>query len=196
MTDMMKTPPLMNYYEQIRRNGLLSLNNFKKGLLCLLIIISVSGYGQNLAELERRNGFKDIKLGMIIDSLKGIKLKKEFMEKDEFPAKLYDVDHPDYTKIGEVKINKIEVKTYKSLIYEIIIVCDKDLRMMKALESIYGKSEYDLKKETYFWRSENLILKFRSHSKNHLELLYISFPVLKTMKADKEQKVDDIANDF
>src|SRR5882672_5303214 len=104
MTDMMKTSPSTNYYEQIRWNGLIRLNNFKKVLLCLLIISSASGYGQNLAELEKRNGFKDIKLGMVVDSLKGIKFKKEFMEREEFPAKLYTVEHPDYEKIGEVKI--------------------------------------------------------------------------------------------
>jgi hypothetical protein len=195
---MMKTPPSENDYQQTKQNDLMGLSaSTSRGvLLCLLAIISISSYGQNLAELEKRNGFKDIKLGMVVDSLKGAKLKKEFMEKDEFPAKLYSVEHPDFDKIGEVKVNKIEVKAYKNLIYEITIVCDKDLRMMRALESIYGKSEYDLKKETYFWRTENVILKFRSHSKNHLELLYISFPVLKMMKADKNQKVDDIANDF
>jgi hypothetical protein len=151
---------------------------------------------QDLSELEKRNGFKDIKLGTIIDSLKGYKLKKKFLERDEFPAKLYSVEHPDYAKIGEVRVNKIEVKTYKDLTYEISVVTDKDTRMMKALESIYGKSEYDLKKETYFWRSDNIVLKFRSHSKNHLEMVYEYLPAYKKMKEDKNQKVDDIANDF
>ena len=52
------------------------------------------------------------------------------------------------------------------------------------------------KRETYFWKTENLVLKFRSHSKHQIELLYISYPVIKMMKTDKNQKVDDIANDF
>jgi hypothetical protein len=165
-------------------------------LVFVFALTCVNGYGQELTELEKRNGFKNIKLGMVIDSLDGIKLKKEFMEKEEFPAKLYVVEHPDYDKIGEVKVNKIEVKTYQDLVYEISVITNKDQRMMKALESIYGKSDYDLKKETYFWRSDNLILKFRSHSKNHLELQYTSFIVMRKMKEDKNQKVDDIANDF
>jgi hypothetical protein len=186
MNKMMTTPP-MNIESNASRWSLI--------VFFLLLAINITGYAQN-TELEKRNGFKDIKLGMIADSVKGIKLKREFMERNEYPAKLYTVEHPDYEKIGEVKINKIEVKSYKDLIYEIIIVTDKDQRMMKALESIYGKSGYDMKRETYFWKSDNLVLKFRSHSKNHLELLYISYPVLKMMKADKDQKVDDIANDF
>jgi hypothetical protein len=171
-------------------------DHYKTVGILFFFAFSLNGYGQNLAELEKRNGFKDIKLGTTADSIKGIKFKKEFLERDEFPAKLYTVEHPDYAKIGEVNIDKIELKTYDDLIYEIIVITHKDLRMMKALESLYGKSDYDIKRETYFWKSESLILKFRSHSKNRLELLYISYPVLRKMKEDKNQKVDDIANDF
>ena len=163
-------------------------------LLLGFITATISVFSQDINELEKRNGFKDIKLGMIVDSLTGSKLKKEFMEKGEFPVKLYTVEREDYTKIGEAKVSKIEVKTYKDLIYEINVVTSKDPRLMKALESIYGKADYDLKRETYFWKSENLVLKFRSHSKSQLELVYISFPVLKQMKVDKDQKVDDIAD--
>ena len=95
-----------------------------------------------------------------------------------------------------MKVHSVEVKAYKDLVYEIIVVTDKDTRMMKAMESIYGASTYDMKKETYFWRTDNVVLKFRAHKKHYLELLYISNPVLKLMKKDKDQKVEDIANDF
>jgi hypothetical protein len=147
-------------------------------------------------ELARRNGFKDIKLTMPGDSVKGAKFKKDFKERKEFEARLYEVDHPDYKKIGEVNVNKVEIKTYKNLVYEILVVADKDPRLMKALESIYGQAEYDLINETYFWRADNLSLKFRSHSKNQLEMLYTSTIVLKMMKADKGKKVEAIADDF
>lgn len=171
-----------------------------KGFILTLSIIIVAVFQasaqKDTTELDRRNGFKDIKLGMVVDSLKGIKFKKDFKEKDEFPAKLYSVDNPNYQKIGEVAVKEIEVKTYKSLIYEISIVVDKDTRLMKALESIYGKSEYDIKNQIYFWKTDNLILRFSAHGKHHLELFYHSFIITKMMKADKDQKVDDIANDF
>ncbi len=168
-------------------------------LIRLFILLTVGmpiGFSQDIGELEKRNGFKDIKLGMIADSVNGVKLKKEFKEKDEFPAKLYTVDHPDYANIGEVKVDQIELKAYKDLIYEISVVTKKDPRLMKALESLYGKADYDLKAETYFWKTENMILKFRSHGKHHLELLFQSYLIHKMMKTDKNQKVDDIANDF
>lgn len=153
-------------------------------------------YPQNVAELEKRHGFKDIRLESLVDSVRGVKFKKEFKERNEFDAKLYTVEHPEYTRIGEVKIKAIELKAYKGLIYEISVVADKDPRLMKALESLYGGSDYDLKNETYFWKTDNLVLKFRSHGKHHLEMLYTSFLIHKLMKDDKNQKVDDIANDF
>jgi hypothetical protein len=161
-----------------------------------LIVFSSTAICQDLAELERRNGFKGIKLGNPIDSVVGYKLLKEFKEKNEFPAKLYSVEHPDYEKIGEVKINKVELKAYKDLVYEIRVVTNKDPRLMKALESLYGKADYDIKNDTYFWKTETLTLKFQSEGKHKLELLYVSLGLLKSMKEDKDKKVDEIANDF
>jgi hypothetical protein len=169
----------------------------KHKLKYLLVFFAfTSSYGQDVSELERRNGFKGIKLGMIIDSVKGFKLKKEFKERDQFPAKLYEVEHTDYETIGEVKVKEIELKTYKDLIYEISVTTEKDARLMKALESLYGKSDYDMKNETYFWKTDRLILKFKSEGKNKLQMLYVSYGIHKTMKEDKDKKVDDIANDF
>jgi hypothetical protein len=169
-----------------------------KPLLALitLILIATIAPAQKIAELERRNGFKDIKLGMVIDSVQGVKLKKEFKEQNEFDAKLYTIENPSLSTIGEVTVNLVEAKTYKDLIYEIHIVTDKDPRIMKALESIYGLAEYDMKRETYFWRAKTLVLKFRSHSKSQLEMTYTSFPVHDMMKTDKGKKVQDIADDF
>jgi hypothetical protein len=162
----------------------------------LLSCIFFTIMAQDLNELEKRYGFKDIRLESPIDSVKGTKLKKEFKERNEFPAKLYTVENADYNRIGEVKIKRVELKTYKDLIYEISLSVDKDPRVMKALESLFGQAEYDAKNETYFWKTDNLILKFRPEGKGHLELLYTSFVIHKMMKEDKKKKVDDIANDF
>lgn len=165
-------------------------------LFIFFLSAAIITIAQEVTELERRNGFKDIKLGMVVDSLKGIKFKKDFKERDEFDAKLFTVENADYEKIGEVDIKKIELKTYKNLIYEIIVIADKDPRLMKALESIYGKSEYDMKQETYFWKGTNITLKFRSHSGSKLEMIYTSYLVHKMMKEDKGKKIEDIADDF
>lgn len=170
---------------------------FKFSLLLLIIVQTFAVTGQDIAELERRNGFKDLKLGMPLDSVKGeIKLKKELKEQGEFPSRLYSVEHPDFASIGEIPISKVEFKVYKDIVYQIHVVTDKDPRLMKALESIYGRADYDLKKETYFWKGQTLILKFSSYSRNQLALTYSSYLILKMMKQDKGKKVDDIADDF
>jgi hypothetical protein len=125
---------------------------YKNLLILLLILFGGVASGQGLTELEKRYGFKDIRLESIADSVKGVKVVKEFKEKEEFPAKLYTVEHEDYAKIGEVKVREIELKSYKDQIYEITVKTDKDVRLMKALESLYGRAEYDQKNETYFWK--------------------------------------------
>jgi hypothetical protein len=169
----------------------------KFSLLLIVIARTFAVSGQDIAELERRNGFKDLKLGIPLDSVKGeVKLKKELKEQGEFPSKLYTIEHPDFTSIGEIPISRVEFKTYKDIVYQIHVVTDKDPRLMKALESIYGGADYDLKKETYFWKGQTLVLKFKSYSRNQLELIYSSYTILKMMKDDKGKKVVDIADDF
>jgi hypothetical protein len=146
-------------------------------------------------ELDKRNGFKGIKLTMHIDSVKGVKFKKDFKEK-HLPAKVYSIEHPDYATVGEVKVERIEVKTYKDLIYEILVITEKDERLMKGMEKALGKPTYNVRDESYNWVGEKLNLKFKSHSKNQLELLYNSILMHNQMREDKAKKIDDIADDF
>lgn len=148
-------------------------------------------------ELDKRNGFKDIKLGISIDSVQGIKEKKEFKEKDNvYPSTLYEVDHADYSSIGEIKVHEIEIKSYRDLIYEIRVTTEKDPRLMRAMENVYGPATYDAKNNRYFWKSENLILTYESISKRELQLEYTSFVVPKMMVEDRARKIENIADDF
>lgn len=165
-------------------------------LLSFLIVsaIVINAYGQE-TELDRRNGFKNIKLASPIDSVKGATFKKDF-KLDGHPAKLYTIEHPDYSSIGEVKVTGIEAKTYKGLIYQLVVRTEKDTRLMKGMQSALGSPVYNVRDESYNWVGVNLALKFRSHSKNELELEYTSNVVLKMMKDDKKQKIKDIADDF
>lgn len=158
-------------------------------------ITFIASSAQQHPELDRRNGFKDIKMASPIDSVKGATFRKDFKH-NNLPAKLYVIEHPDYTSIGEVKINQIEARTYNGLIYQLTVITEKDTRLMKAMESVLGKAMYNVRDESYNWSGENVGLKFRSHSKNQLSLDYTSNIVAKMMLEDKKQKVKDIANDF
>jgi len=67
---------------------------------------------------------------------------------------------------------------------------------MKGLVKSFGEPKYILTTDTYNWLAENLSLTFKNHSKNEIKLTYRCYPVLKMMLADKNKKVDDIAEDF
>lgn len=148
------------------------------------------------SELAKRNGFKDIRLGMPVDSVHGSKFKKDILEKNEFPAALYEVDNPEYESIGEVKVKKLELKSYKGLVYQIDVITHKDTRLMKGMERLYGKPKYILPTDTYNWTADSLSLTFKDHSKREIKLTYRSYPVLIMMRVDKGKKIDDIAEDF
>ncbi|MFZ9504570.1 MAG: hypothetical protein ACO263_08370 [Cyclobacteriaceae bacterium] len=147
-------------------------------------------------ELEQRNGFKSIRLNHPIDSVKGAVLKSELTEKGGFPAKVYSVNGEEYKTIGEVKIERIQVKTYKGLVYEIMVITDKDPNLMKAYSKALGKPSFSLRTNLYSWRSKSVVLYFEPTGKDNLKLTYRSYPVFQKMAEDKGRKVDDIMNDF
>src|SRR5204863_4621400 len=154
----------------------------KPFITIVLLSIGLTATGQDLAEIERRNGFKDLKLGMSIDSVHGANFKKDVKEKNEFPVKLYSVDNPEYKNIGEVKVKKVEIKTYKDIVYEIVVIANKDTRLMKGMQKSFGKPTYIVPTDTYNWKTDNLSLTFQAHSKNELRLSYRYYPVLKMMR--------------
>lgn len=168
----------------------------RRAVILILVGLSAPAISQDLAELDRRKGFKDIKLGSRVDSLKGAEFKKDVLEKNEFPVKLYDVDNDAYKTIGEVKVRKVEVKAYKDEIYEIVVITHKDTRLMKGMQKSFGKPVYILPTDTYNWKTDSLSLTFKDHSRNELRLTYRYYPILKKMQVDKGKKIDAIAEDF
>ena len=167
-------------------------------ILCtsIYLLIQITCLAQEDSELARRNGFKDILLGMPVDSVMGSKFKKDIKEKNEFPAALYEVNNDAYKSIGEVKVRKLELKAYKGLVYQIDVITNKDTRLMKGMEMLYGKPKYILPTDAYNWTADSLSLTFKDHSKREIKLTYRSYPVLKMMRVDKGKKIDDIADDF
>jgi hypothetical protein len=167
-----------------------------KFLICVLGCgLNIFAYSQNSNRSETVEGFKDIKLGASIDFLKGEKkLRKEI--KEGALVQIYTIEHTDYSQIDEVPVIDIELKVYKNIIFQIQVVTAKNPKLMKALESRYGKAKYDGINSTYFWKDAKAILKFSTYSKNRLLLVYTSYLILNEMKRDKAKKVDDIADDF
>ncbi|MGC4021629.1 MAG: hypothetical protein QM734_06655 [Cyclobacteriaceae bacterium] len=169
----------------------------KKILFVLLSLLVFSAKSQDSEELARRNGFKDIKLGSLIDSIKGAVFQKDFIELKEFEAKLYEIkDNPAYEKIGEASVKSVEMKVYKGLIYEIIVMTPKDPRIMQGLEKSYGHAKYSVRTETYSWHVKDKIgLTYKGLHKE-IKLVYRCYPVIKMMYADKKKKIEEVADDF
>jgi hypothetical protein len=169
-----------------------------KSICFVLVLISVtSAKSQDTSELARRNGFKDIKLGSPVDSIKGASFEKDIVALKEFDAKQYEVRDPAYEKIGEADVKSVELKAYKGLVYEIIVTTPKDPRIMKGLEKSYGKAVYNIRTETYNWHvPKQISLIYRGHNKKEVTLIYRSYPVISLMFSDKKKKIEEIAEDF
>lgn len=152
--------------------------------------------GQSVAELDKRNGFKDIKMTNLITDYEGLEFKKK-IESEIFPrAYQYTRRKGFYQTIGQIKIYELEVNTYDSSIYEIRIVTEKNPNLYKALKRNFGQPQYDYRGDKYYWKTENLRLSYDSHSKNKIEMVYFSYLMTNRLKEDKKQIVEDIADDF
>lgn len=147
-------------------------------------------------ELERRNGFKNIKLNTSIDSVKGAVFKEDIVEKGGYPAKLYQVTGEDYKTIGEVRIESIKLKTYKDLVYEITVITEKDPNLMKGMSKALGTPSFSIRTNLYSWRSKSVVLTFEAVGKNDLKLNYKSYLVFRRMAEDKGRKAEDVVSDF
>lgn len=167
----------------------------KRYLTALLCLLAGYLYAQDVAELDRRNGFKSIQLGSPIDSVKSVEFKKDIVERKEFAAKVYETEYPDYLTIGEVPVKKLLLHTYKGLIYEIHVYVHKDHRVMQGLEKAFGPATHSLRMDAYYWKSEKLSLIFKGEGKQ-IHLTYRSAPMIRQMYADKNQKVTDVSQDF
>jgi hypothetical protein len=160
-----------------------------------LVVVTATLFGQTISELDRRNGFKSIKLGNPIDSVKEAIFKKDIIELKKFPAKIYETKHEDYLSIGEVVVKKVQLKTYKNLVYEINVLLPKDQRVMQGLEKSFGAATYSVRLHAYYWNAENLSLVFKADKKK-IQLTYKSAPIIKMMHDDKNQKVEQVAEEF
>lgn len=167
----------------------------KQFLSLMLFTITSTLLAQDVNELERRNGFKEIKLGISIDSVKGATFKKDIIERKEFQAKLYETEYPEYMIIGDVEVKRISIKTYKGLIYEMDVITVKDPKVMRGLEKSYGKATYSIRTESYYWKGQTLNLIYKGHRKD-IKLTYRSSPVIRMMYEDKGKKVEEVAVDF
>ncbi len=168
-------------------------------LFVWLLFISIPAIvnAQGVEELEKRNGFKDIKLTSVVTEYEGLELKKEAVEDETFPnTTVYTPKKGYYETIGSLKIYDLEVYAYKDSIYQIKVITEKDPNLYKGMKKLFGEPEYGYRNEVYYWASPRLKLQYGSYSKNKIEMVYFSYLMVEKRKQEKKQVVEEIADDF
>ena len=166
-------------------------------LFSILILISGIGFSQTNEALEEKHGFQDIRLDDHVSNYPGLKYKKDVdIKKSEKPIKLYVKNKGYYDLIGDVRIKKLEVKTFLNKIIEISIISDKDPNIMKALKSLFGEPNYSVRANFWEWQSEGVNLGLRAEGKNKLIIVYSSRKFNQYIADDKNKDIESISTDF
>ena len=172
-----------------------------KSIACIVVLILCFGavsLAQSVKELDNKNGFQDLVLMSDVKQYETLSFKKiikdDLHKLDE--AGLYNGAKTHFADIGGIKIQKLEVKAYQDLIYEIKVIADKDPMLYKGLSKKYGKGQYSVHNNAYNWSGKKVSLEFVSSGKNEVQLTYFSKPMLAVFKQGKAQDIEDIADDF
>jgi len=168
-------------------------------LVCVVLLL-ISGLvvsGQGIEELDKRNGFKDIKLLSSASEYEGLELDKTEVDDETFPnTSIYNAKKGYYESIGNLKIHDLEVFAYKDSIYKIIVITEKDPKLYKGMKKLFGEPEYAYGTERYYWNTDKLKLAYSSHSRNKIEMEYFSYLMVEKRKQEKKQAVEEIVDDF
>ena len=162
----------------------------------LILFMSVSSYGQNVEELEKRNGFKDIKLASDVNQYEGLEFLKEIDDEKFGKLQIYTRKDEYYTHVGSIKINGLYVTVYNGEVYLIQVIFDKDPKMYGGLKKAFGSPKFSPVTSDYFWQADSLKLIYRSYDKKQLEMIYHSYVIEWKLKDEKKEEIEDIASDF
>lgn len=155
----------------------------KKIMLIAIVLITSFSFAQNLKALDEKNGFRNLKFGMSIDSLKNSKI----IESHKYQK--YYIKTDENLKIGDFDVKAISYGFYKGHLDFILIeiVGYSNSRGIKGVfESQYGKgyqsNEYI---EKYYWFGNNVSLCYDENSLNQNSKIMIS-----TKMYNKEKEAD------
>ena len=164
-------------------------------LITLFFIgLSISSYGQSGAELDKRNGFKDIKLLTDISLYPGLEYWKEDKSKPDHA--IYRSKKGSYEEIGKIEVSGITVYTYRDLIFKIEVIAAKDEKLFRSLEKAYGKINSSLAQSYSYWDGEKVRLNYETLGKKKIKLTYLSKQIKHMIALDKKKAVDSLSTEF
>ena len=162
----------------------------------LLVLVISPGLllAQNSQELDNRNGFQDIEL--LTDISTKVELEHWKPQKDKPRHDLYRPAKGAYESIGNVRIYKLIVYTYRNLAYKIEIITQKDEQLFRSLEKAFGKIKYSMGSQISYWEGENVRLTYESLSKSKIKLTYSAKGINQIIAADKKKAIDSLSSEF
>ncbi|MGK7390350.1 MAG: hypothetical protein ACNS60_08360 [Candidatus Cyclobacteriaceae bacterium M2_1C_046] len=165
-------------------------------ILSLSLFFTLQLAAQNVAELDKRNGFQDIKMASAIKSYEGLEYKKD-VENEIFPgAKLYVPKKGFYENIGELKIYDLEVLVYEDSIFQVTVITKKDRLLYKGLKTAFGEPEFSMRTGKSQWNGNKVRLIYDDHSKKKMEMIYFSHEMVKKLKKDKKEEIIQMSDEF
>ena len=160
----------------------------------LFLAISVSGFSQFSTELDKRNGFKDLKILTDVSLYSGLEYWKD--DKDKLDHAIYRAKNGNYKTIGDVEIYKITIYTYRNLIFKIEVITENDEKLYRSLEKAYGKLNSSIAASYSFWDGENLRLNYETIGSKKIKLTYLSKQIKQMIALDKKKAVDSLSSEF
>lgn len=129
----------------------------KKLLVYILFLCFInSAYAQNITQLDKKNGFRDILLG---DSIS--KFIHKFDKEEDGKGRGYDIysSKNSYEYIGYIPIEKVSIFVYKDIIHEVKIFTSLDMYedVKQVLSKAYGTLEEESCQEISNEEEEQLI---------------------------------------
>lgn len=160
-------------------------------LVMLFIFFQVNS--QDIKKLDEKNGFKTIKFGMNVDSLK----KKTPMLLVESHPKTktyyYSVSSLEFKKVGNAFIDKVYICSYNNKVYAIMLETKgfgNSRAILDVFESAYGAGYKDNKYiESYLWSSPNILLSYDENSTNRNADIMILSKSIDQLRVDFEKEL-------
>ena len=159
--------------------------------LALMPILAIAQSGE---ELDRRNGFKDIELLTDVSGMAGLEYWKE--QKGKPKHALYRNKNGSYESIGNVKVYKVTVRTYRNLAYVIEVIAEKDEKLFRSLETAFGKIKFSMGSQVSYWAGENVRLTYESAGSSKIKLTYSANGINQIIASDKQKAVDSLSSEF
>lgn len=163
-------------------------------LILVFIAFTLSVSGQSEAELDKRNGFKDIKLLSDVTKYEGLAFSKPL--KNNPGHTIYKKVKGYYETIGDIEVYNLVVYAYKNQIYQINVTTKKEEKLFRSLEKAFGKVNTSLVTPNPYWEGENVKLIYIVAGAKKLTLSYQSKKIKQIIANDKKKDVENLSTDF